>query len=81
MMNVSITLGANKSQSLPYTAADLIRMNRASQSVVKEKHPNDQVSPNRYYAVSANPVFTYSTNGRMATRQKSPIGSQVDVRA
>lgn len=80
-MNVSITLGANKTQSLPYTAADLMRMSRSSQPVIKEKYSNDPVSPNRYYAVSANPVFTYSPNGRMATRQKSPIGSQVDVRA
>lgn len=78
-MNVSITLGPNKAQSLPYTAADLMRMNRASQPVVKEKHPNDPVSPNRYYAVSANPVFTYSPKGRMATRQNSPIGSQINV--
>ena len=80
-MNVSITLGPNKAQSLPYTAADLMRMNRAHQSVVKEKHPNDPVSPDRYYAVSANPVFTYSPKGRMTASQKSPIGSQVDVRA
>ena len=78
-MNVSITLGPNKAKSLPYTAADLMRMNRASQSAVKEKHPLDQVSPNRYYAVSANPVYTYSPNGRMATRRKSPIGSQINV--
>ena len=79
MMNVSITLGPNKVQSLPYTAADLMRMNRASQPVVKEKLSNDPASPNRYYAVSANPVFTYSPKGRMATRQKSPIGSQINV--
>ena len=78
-MNVSITLGANKSQSLPYTVADLMRMNSATQPVAKVKHPIDPVSPDRYYAVSANPVFTYSPKGRMATRQKSPIGSQINV--
>jgi len=80
-MNVSITLGPNKAQSLPYTVADLMRMSRASQPVVKEKHSNDPISLDRYYAVSANPVFTYSPKGRMATRHKNPIGSQVDVRA
>ena len=80
-MNVSITLGPNKAQSLPYTAADLMRMNRAPQPVAKEKHPIDPVSPDRYYAVSANPVFTYSSKGRMATRQKTFIGSQVNIRA
>ena len=80
-MNVSITLGLNKAQSLPYTAADLMRMTRGSQPVVKEKHPGDPVSPDRYYAVSANPVCTYSPKGRMASRQKNPIGSQVNVRA
>jgi hypothetical protein len=79
-MNVSITLGLNKAQSLPYTAADLMRMSRGSQPVVKEKHPGDPVSQDRYYAVSANPACTYSPKGRMASRQKNSIGSQVDVR-
>jgi len=80
-MNILKTLGPNKAQSLPYTAADLIYMSRASQPILKEKHPNDPASLDRYYAVSANPVFTYSTQGRIATHQKSPIGSQIDIRA
>ncbi len=78
-MSILKTLGPNKAQSLPYTAADLMRMSRGSQPVGKEKHPGDPVSQDRYYAVSATPVFTYSPKGRMATSQKSPIGSQVDV--
>lgn len=81
-MNILKTLGPHKAQSLPYTVADLMRMSRASQEAVKEKQPNDPVSSlDRYNAISANPIFTYSPKGRMASRQKSPIGSQVDVRA
>ena len=80
-MNILKTLGPHKAQSLPYTVADLMRMSRASQEAVKEKQPNDPVSLDRYNAISANPIFTYSPKGRMATRRKNPIGSQVDVRA
>jgi len=75
------TSDANKAPFLPYTVADLMRMSRASQPIFKEKPSFDPASLDRYYSVSANPVFTYSAKGRKATRQKNLIGSQVDVRA
>ena len=80
-MNVSITRGPNKAQSLPYTAADLMRMTKASQPVAREKHPMDKIAADRYHTVSASPVLTYAPSGRTAARQKNHVGTQVDLRA
>ena len=80
-MNVSLTLDVNKTQSLPYTASDLMRMSKTLRPVARKNHLSDPVSLDRYYAVSANPIIAYSPKGQAAALRKNFVGSRVDIRA
>ncbi len=80
-MNIQKTPGTNQILSLPLYAVSPATPSRVPQNVIKSERFIEQVTLDRYYVMSTDPIGTYAPNGETVTMQKNLVGSRVDIRA